>query len=199
VPALVGMSAIYLKREDTASALDYAERAVKAAPADFSAHVALGRVLLATEEPAKAATELEAAVKLAPASPEARLSLANAYMNDTKSAFAELDRAQGFAPQSRIDLIRAFGYAVEGKKAEALQLVHKWDKPVGGIFVRSTSIAAVYAWLGDREQMYTWLDKAYADRDGMLAFTNEQGCYRRYRSEPRFIALEEKLGLPTAK
>jgi len=159
----------------------------------------LGLAYIFSNRYAEGIAQYKRALEMDPNFVEARLSLANAYMNDTKSAFAELDRAQGFAPQSRIDLIRAFGYAVEGKKAEALQLVHKWDKPVGGIFVRSTSIAAVYAWLGDREQMYTWLDKAYADRDGMLAFTNEQGCYRRYRSEPRFIALEEKLGLPTAK
>ena len=140
------------------------------------------------------------ALELDPNFIEARLSLANAYMEDPsmKNTFAELDRAQGFAPESRIDLLRAFGYGVQGKKAEALQLVHKWEKPGGGIFVRSTSIASVYATLGDREQMYAWLDRAYADRDGMLAYTNEQGCYRRYRSEPRFIALEEKLGLPTA-
>jgi hypothetical protein len=60
--------------------------------------------------------------------------------------------------------------------------------------VRSTSIANVYAILGDKAQMYTWLDRAYADRDGMLAFLKPQGAYRPYRSEPRFIALEKKLG-----
>jgi tetratricopeptide (TPR) repeat protein len=79
VPALVGLAAIYLKREDRDAALGYAELAVRAAPEDFSTHVVLGRALLAKEEPARAASELEAAVKLAPASPEARFSLASAY------------------------------------------------------------------------------------------------------------------------
>jgi Flp pilus assembly protein TadD len=59
--------------------LDYAGRAVKASPEDFSTHIALGRALLAKENPTRAATELEVAVKLAPASPEARFSLASAY------------------------------------------------------------------------------------------------------------------------
>src|SRR5262249_45454601 len=79
VPALVGLTAIYLKREEPDSALRFGEQAVKTNPKDFSAHIALGRVLLAKEDPAGAAAELEVAVKLAPASPEARLSLANAY------------------------------------------------------------------------------------------------------------------------
>jgi tetratricopeptide (TPR) repeat protein len=79
VPALVGLSAIYLKREDTKAAREYGALAVKANPSDFSAHIALGRAMLASEDAASAATELEAAVKLAPQSPEARYSLASAY------------------------------------------------------------------------------------------------------------------------
>jgi hypothetical protein len=68
-----------------------------------------------------------------------------------------------------------------------------------GAFVQSTYIANVYAVLGDKEQMYAWLDKAYAARDGMLVYATKQGCYRRYRQEPRFVALEKKLGLPVAQ
>ncbi|MEO8368420.1 MAG: tetratricopeptide repeat protein [Candidatus Solibacter sp.] len=79
VPALVGLTVMYLKREEFDSALEFGERAVKAGPEDFSTHIALGRALLAKENVARAATELEAAVKLAPASPEARFSLASAY------------------------------------------------------------------------------------------------------------------------
>jgi tetratricopeptide (TPR) repeat protein len=79
VPALVGLTVIYLKREEIDRALEYGERATKASPGDFSTHIALGRVLLAKENPAGATAELETAVKLAPASPEARFSLASAY------------------------------------------------------------------------------------------------------------------------
>ena len=43
VPALVGLTVIYLKREEIDAALEYGERAVKASPGDFSTHIALGR------------------------------------------------------------------------------------------------------------------------------------------------------------
>jgi tetratricopeptide (TPR) repeat protein len=79
VSALVGLTVIYLKRDEVDTALRYGERAIKAGPLDFSTHIALGRALLAKENPARAAAELEAAVKLAPGSPEARFSLASAY------------------------------------------------------------------------------------------------------------------------
>jgi tetratricopeptide (TPR) repeat protein len=79
VPALVGLTVIYLKRDEPDTALAYGERAVKVSPGDFSTHIALGRALLAKEDPARAAAELERAVKLAPGSPEAHFNLASAY------------------------------------------------------------------------------------------------------------------------
>jgi tetratricopeptide (TPR) repeat protein len=79
VPALVGLTVMYLKREEFDLALECGGRAVKASPEDFSTHIALGRALLAKENPTRAAAELEIAVKLAPGSPEARFSLASAY------------------------------------------------------------------------------------------------------------------------
>ena len=99
VPALVGLTVIYLKREELEHALEYGERAVQASPGDFSTHIALGRVLLAKENPERAAAELELAVKLAPASPEARFSLASAYSrlgkkDDAARELAEFKRLQ---------------------------------------------------------------------------------------------------------
>ncbi len=144
----------------------------------------------------QSATQLRKALELDPGFVEARLELANLSLDlrDYEEFNSELDRAKELAPESRIDLMRALGYALQGKKTEALQLVHKWEKPPGGVFVRSTAIASVYAALGDKAQMYSWLERAYVDRDGMLAFMNPQGVYRPYRSEPRFIALQKKLG-----
>jgi tetratricopeptide (TPR) repeat protein len=99
LPALVGLAAIHLKREETDVALEYAERAVKANANDFSAHLILGRVLLAKEDPAHAATELEQAVKFAPVSVEAHYSLASAYSrlgrkDDAARELAEFRRLQ---------------------------------------------------------------------------------------------------------
>jgi tetratricopeptide (TPR) repeat protein len=38
VPALVGLTMIYIKREELQTALEYSERAVKAGPGDFASH-----------------------------------------------------------------------------------------------------------------------------------------------------------------
>ena len=142
------------------------------------------------------------ALDLDPSFVEARLDLAM-HSLDPKATKGDFERnlaaAKGLAPESRIDLEYAFADALQGKRDQALALVHKWEKPAGSIFVRPTSIAQVYAALGDKEQMYSWLDRAYVQRDGMLAFATKQGCFWPYLAEPRFVALNQKIGLPAGK
>jgi len=94
VPALVSLSAISLKGEDSKAAVEYGELAVKASPGDFATHIVLGRALLASEEPARAATELEQAVKLAPNSAEGHFSLAEAYNRLGKKPDAARETAE---------------------------------------------------------------------------------------------------------
>jgi serine/threonine-protein kinase len=156
----------------------------------------LGLAYFFNNQSAAGMEQYNRALELDPDFVEGRLDRATHFLDhpNFKEFYAELDRARGLAPESRIDLLYAFGYALQGKKAEALKLTHKWEKPEGGVFVRPTSISMTYAALGDREQMYLWLDRAYSQRDGMLAFINKQGCYRPYRTEPRFLTLEKKLG-----
>ena len=156
------------------------------------------RVVVSNADPRSTFLNLVDPIELDPNFIEAHLTLANIYLDQGKfeEYFAELERVKELAPESRTDLMLAFGYAAQGKKAEALRLVHKWENPVGGAVVRPTSIASVYAELGDKEQALAWLDKAYAQRDGMLAYVNKQGCFRPFHSDPRYAALVQKLGLP---
>jgi len=164
-------------------------------------HTYLGVAYAVNNRSAEAMAEDRKALELDPNFVEARLDLANRFLDrpDFKQYYAELDSARDLAPSSRVDLAYAFGYALQGKKSNALDLVHKWENPERGTFVRPTSIAMVYAVLGDKEQMYAWLDRAYAQRDGMLLFSIHQGCFRPYLKEPRYIALNQKLGVPAEK
>jgi len=94
VPALVSLSVISLKREESKAAAEYGEKAVEASPGDFSTHLVLGRALLAENDPARAAAELAVAVKLAPASPEARFSLGTAYARLGRKEDATREQAE---------------------------------------------------------------------------------------------------------
>ena len=94
VPALVSLSVISLKREESKAAVEYGEKAVEVSPGDFSTHLVLGRALLAVDDFARAAVELEQAVKLAPGSPEAHFSLGTAYARLGRKEDATREQAE---------------------------------------------------------------------------------------------------------
>ncbi|MGI8746432.1 MAG: tetratricopeptide repeat protein [Bryobacteraceae bacterium] len=145
-----------------------------------------------------AVDQYKKALELDPNFEEAHLNLASAYLDQGKfdAFYSELESVPGTTTACRTLLSRAMGEAFQGKREEALQEVRKWEHPLQGVYVRPTSIAGVYAALGDREQAFHWLDRAREERDGMLAYVNYQGSLRKYHSDPRFKDLVRKLGLP---
>jgi TolB-like protein/tetratricopeptide (TPR) repeat protein len=57
-------------------------------------------------------------------------------------------------------------------------------------------IACALAWRGEADQAFAWLDRALAQRDGGLSDLRMDPLLRGLRRDPRFGALERKLGLP---
>jgi TolB-like protein/Tfp pilus assembly protein PilF len=161
------------------------------------ANTYLGLALLFDQQVPAAVEQYKKALSLGPNFAEAHLSLANVYMDTRKYAqfYSEINKARGGAPEWRIDLSIAVAEAVQGKRNEALNLVHKWEHPPANVWVRPTSIASVYACLRDKENTFVWLEKAYTERDGILAFLREQHVFDTYRSDPRFASLVHQVGL----
>jgi serine/threonine protein kinase len=59
-----------------------------------------------------------------------------------------------------------------------------------------SEIAYLYAFLGDKEQCFTWLDKARAERAGGLEPVKIVRALDPWHNDPRYIALLKDLGLP---
>jgi adenylate cyclase len=58
------------------------------------------------------------------------------------------------------------------------------------------TIAEVYAWLGDTDQAFRWLERAYETRDSALEGLNYRAAYAKLRGDPRYAALLHKMSLP---
>jgi hypothetical protein len=56
----------------------------------------------------------------------------------------------------------------------------------------------IYAALGERDEAFSWLRKAYDERDPILVFINVAAWYDSVRDDPRFAALVHDLGLPSS-
>ena len=57
-------------------------------------------------------------------------------------------------------------------------------------------IADAYAWRGDKDKSFEWLERAYRQRDGGLSGVKVDPLLESLRGDPRFIALLRKLKLP---
>lgn len=102
VMPLLQTAMTYIKLNNPARGIPFAEKAVRLAPQLFVAHYALGWALYKAGQNGRAITELEQAVQLAPDSPQAHYSLSEAYMrahrkNDAyreREKFAQLKKQQ---------------------------------------------------------------------------------------------------------
>ena len=60
----------------------------------------------------------------------------------------------------------------------------------------SFQIAETYAYRGDKDLAFTWLDRAYRLRDPGLFRLKTDLLFKRLRSDPRYKALLAKMNLP---
>jgi TolB-like protein/Tfp pilus assembly protein PilF len=102
----------------------------------------------------------------------------------SQRATAEVFRQQG-AALAEHDL----GHAQEAQR-QLSELISK------GSVTAAYQIAEVYAWWGDKDQAFRWLDSAYAQHDAGFTFVKGDPLLRGLRSDPRYKALLRKMNLP---
>jgi len=83
-----------------------------------------------------------------------------------------------------------------GNRAEATTLLRTLIKRQQSHYVDPSLIAIVYIGLGEKDQVFQWLDKAYEVRSNLLEYLLIDPLYDPIRSDPRFAALVKKIGLP---
>jgi hypothetical protein len=63
-------------------------------------------------------------------------------------------------------------------------------------YVSPGELAVLYVALGEREQAFRSLEKAFAARDLQLQFLATDSSFDNLRSDPRFADLVRRVGLP---
>ena len=112
-------------------------------------------------------------------------------------AVEELERAQRLLG-ARPDVVtpHAWVLARAGRRREALAMLdqlRRISKPRDPAPFR---IAMVHIGLEDTDRAFEWLDKAFEARDWQMALLNVEPAFDGLRSDPRFAALVERVGLP---
>jgi TolB-like protein/DNA-binding winged helix-turn-helix (wHTH) protein/Tfp pilus assembly protein PilF len=86
-------------------------------------------------------------------------------------------------------------YAASGKKTEARAILHSLESKSQFNYVSPYLIASIYSQLGEKDEAFNWLEKAFDRRDG-ISYMVADPMMDPLRSDPRFADLIQRLHLP---
>jgi tetratricopeptide (TPR) repeat protein len=87
-------------------------------------------------------------------------------------------------------------YAKSGFKAATAREIELRKQLGKRRYQDPSEIAYLYAFLGDKDQTFAWLDKARAEKAGGLEAIKVVRPLEQWHSDQRYIALLKELGLP---
>ncbi len=87
-------------------------------------------------------------------------------------------------------------YARAGRRDEARRLLAQLQEESKHTTVSAYNIAKIYEGLGEKDEAFAWLEKAYAERDSNVTSLKADQAFDGLRSDPRYADLLRRIGLP---
>ena len=144
-----------------------------------------------------AIVQLRRALELDPNFVSARNWLSDSFLEKGMyaEARAELVKTKPFK-EERV-YVRQIAYldARTGKRAEARKALAESLRLSQGTQISSGAVALIYAALGDKDKVFLYLDKAFADKSSFLTTLRFWSVFDPIRSDPRFVDLVRRVGL----
>jgi TolB-like protein/Tfp pilus assembly protein PilF len=89
----------------------------------------------------------------------------------------------------------AYAYAGQGKQAEAVTLLRELTERARKRYVSAYAFVLIYTGMGNKDQAFAWLDKAYEERASTLPFLKTNPSLASLRSDSRFQTLIRRMNL----
>ncbi len=113
-----------------------------------------------------------------------------------EQAIPELERAVQLSDRSPAVigvLIRAYAHA--GRRADALRMLEELKRRSKTGYIPAGAFINAYLGLGDNEQAFVWLERAYQEQSGIMPLLKSHPHFDPIRSDPRFADLLHRVGL----
>ena len=79
-----------------------------------------------------------------------------------------------------------------------MQLITRLKASADTAYLSPYPVGVIYAGLGDRDQAFAWFERAFSDRSAQMPFyLATDNRMDPLRSDPRFVSLQQRIGLPT--
>ncbi|MBA2646000.1 MAG: winged helix-turn-helix domain-containing protein [Pyrinomonadaceae bacterium] len=118
----------------------------------------------------------------------------NGQLDEAVAASEKAVSLSGRAPSALGMLGLVYGLA--GRKGEATKVLNELLELNERRYVTPAALAYVYIGLGDKDQTFVWLEKAYQERSYYIAWLKVNPIVDSLRSDPRCDDLLRRAGLP---
>ncbi len=122
------------------------------------------------------------------------LGVAHQLKGNLPEAIAAFQKAKQLDDSPWILVRLGCAYAASEMRTEAQKLLEELQELSKRRYVSACGIANIYAALGENDQAFAWLEKAYDDRDENVCWLKVDPMFDSLRSDPRFGALLRKIG-----
>jgi len=182
-------------------AISHLRRAVELDPLNIQYQSNLGQVLANAGQRDSAVEQLKKTQEMDPNFAYAHIELRQVYREMGKydlsleewKKYAALDNDR---EEQAIAEDAAGVYAKSGLKASLVREIELEKQLAKRRYVDPSTLAYDYALLGDKEQTFIWLDKALAEKSGGLEPVKIVRALDQWHSDPRYVDLLKKMGLP---
>jgi TolB-like protein/DNA-binding winged helix-turn-helix (wHTH) protein/Flp pilus assembly protein TadD len=123
-------------------------------------------------------------------------SLAHQYLGDVYLRGSRNDEALAEFRKAGTQGALGYAYAVLGRRGDARGVLADLRRRAAESYVSGLEIALVHAGLGDRDEAFLWLDKAFADRSPMLSGVRVDPKLASLHDDARFADLLKRMNLP---
>ena len=176
-----------------------AKRAQELDPLSIIINNDLGQVLYYARQYDQAIEQLQKTLELDPNFIVAHFFLASLYAQKAMydEALAEVQKAMDLSAGDDSLILAQLGtiYSHSGRRDEARKVLDELHQLSKQRYVSPFYMALISMGLGQKDQAFEWLGKAYKERDHWLETLKVHPWLDSLRSDPRFIELLKKMGL----
>jgi len=169
------------------------KRCIELDPLKPLSYLNLGNMLSHAGRPDEATAYLKKALELNPQFQRAHLYLGRNYLLSGKTEMA-LKEMQ----EENLEVFRIFGMALAYHAADKTKEADEALKNFIDKFQNEWTylLAELYAYRGEKDKAFIWLDKAYQKKDGWLVFLKGDPLMKNLNGDLRYEAFLKKMNLP---
>jgi len=179
-------------------AISEAARARELDPLSSIINTLNGSVLLYARRDDEASMTLQKTLELDPNFWIAHYFFGKTYLAKKKysDAIAEFSKARELSGGNSLAIgMIGYGWALAGDLAKARAVLTELKSLSGQRYIPPSNVAVLCFALGEKDEAFIWLEKAYQDHDVRLSRMKVDPEWDSMRSDPRFVAILKRIGL----